>query len=47
MSGPPDEMQAQAGDALTASVAEFILEGLHVENKLNKSHKGGEVVFKR
>ncbi len=37
----------EAGDPLTASVVEFILEGLHVENRLNKSAKGGEVVFKR
>jgi magnesium chelatase subunit I len=37
----------EAGDALTASVIEFILEGLHVENRLNKATKGGETVFKR
>ncbi len=37
----------EAGDAVTASVAEFILEGLHVENRLNKNVKGGEIVFKR
>ena len=37
----------EAGEALTASVAEFILEGLHVENRLNKNVKGGEVQFKR
>ncbi|MCI0743505.1 MAG: sigma 54-interacting transcriptional regulator [Gemmataceae bacterium] len=37
----------EAADALTASVTEFILEGLHVENRLNKSAKGGETVFKR
>jgi magnesium chelatase subunit I len=36
-----------AHDALTASVAEFILDGLHVENRLNRSVKAGEVVFKR
>jgi magnesium chelatase subunit I len=36
-----------AGEALTASVAEFILEGLHVENRLNKNVKGGEILFKR
>jgi hypothetical protein len=39
--------RAEAGEALTASVVEFILEGLHVENRLNKSTKGGEIVFKR
>jgi magnesium chelatase subunit I len=39
--------QAEAGDALTASATEFILEGLHVENRLNRSIKQGEFVFKR
>ncbi|HYV35338.1 MAG TPA: magnesium chelatase [Gemmataceae bacterium] len=34
------------GDALTASVTEFLLEGLHVENRLNRNVKGGDVVFK-
>jgi magnesium chelatase subunit I len=37
----------QAGEALTASVTEFILEGLHVENRLNKNIKGGQTVFQR
>ena len=37
----------EAGEAMAASVAEFILEGLHVENRLNKNVKGGEIVFKR
>ena len=32
---------------LVASLAEFILEGLHVENRLNKSGRGRERVFKR
>jgi magnesium chelatase subunit I len=41
--GFPDNAQ----DALTASVAEFILDGLHVENRLNRNVKNGEVVFKR
>jgi len=36
-----------AGDALVASVVEFILEGLHVQNRLNKSQRDGETVFKR
>jgi magnesium chelatase subunit I len=36
-----------AGDALTASAMEFLLEGLHVQNKLNKTQRGGETVFKR
>ena len=43
---PPD-MQKQARDALSASVAELILEGLHVENRLNKNLKGTEATFKR
>ncbi len=43
---PPD-MQKQAHDALSASVAELILEGLHVENRLNKNLKGTEATFKR
>jgi hypothetical protein len=37
----------QANAELAASVAEFILEGLHVANRLNKSAKDGHVVFKR
>src|SRR5713226_25437 len=41
------EMQNQARDPLLASVAEFILEGLHVENRLNKNLKGTEATFKR
>jgi magnesium chelatase subunit I len=41
------ELAGVASDALTASVVEFILEGLHVENRLNKSAKAGEATFKR
>jgi magnesium chelatase subunit I len=41
------EMAGQASDALAASVAEFILEGLHVENRLNKTPKDGENVYRR
>jgi magnesium chelatase subunit I len=37
----------QAGTALLASAAELILEGLHVSNRLNKSQKEGQVVFRR
>jgi magnesium chelatase subunit I len=33
--------------ALLASAAEFILEGLHVENRLNKNAKAGQVSYKR
>jgi magnesium chelatase subunit I len=35
------------GDALTASAVEFLLEGLHVENRLNRNVKAGQVTFKR
>ncbi len=42
-----EDLHQQASDPLMASVAELILEGLHVENRLNKAHKGGETVFKR
>lgn len=41
------QLAGAAPDALAASVAEFILEGLHVENRLNKSAKGAETLFKR
>ncbi len=41
------EIRRQAEGPLLASVAEFILEGLHVENRLNKSAKAGEVVYRR
>ena len=41
------DIASQAETAYAASVAEFILEGLHVENRLNKNAKGGETVFKR
>ena len=41
------EIRAQADGPLTASVMEFILEGLHVENRLNKSAKAGETVYRR
>ncbi|MFO0970282.1 MAG: sigma 54-interacting transcriptional regulator [Gemmataceae bacterium] len=37
----------KAETALTASAAEFILEGLHVQNRLNKNARGAERVFKR
>jgi magnesium chelatase subunit I len=41
------EMAGHAPEALAASVAEFILEGLHVENRLNKTPKDGESVYRR
>jgi magnesium chelatase subunit I len=44
----PDLTDADARDAATAAAAEFILEGLHVHNKLNKSAKsGGRTAYKR
>ena len=39
--------QPDAGDALVASAVELILEGLHVENRLNRNVKAGQVTFKR
>jgi magnesium chelatase subunit I len=41
---PPDP---DARAAVTASAAEFILEGLHVHNKLNKNVKAGTTSYKR
>lgn len=43
----PDAKSPAAKLAATASVAEFILEGLHVHNKLNKSAKGGGTSYQR
>jgi magnesium chelatase subunit I len=43
----PDLTDAEARDASTASAAEFILEGLHTHNKLNKSVKAGESSYRR
>jgi magnesium chelatase subunit I len=40
-------IRAKAEAALLASVAEFILEGLHVQNRLNKSVKAGETTYRR
>ena len=42
-----DEVPPNAQDALTASAIEFILEGLHVENRLNRNLKAEGVVFKK
>ena len=36
-----------ARDAATAAAAEFLLEGLHVHNKLNKAVKAGESSYRR
>jgi magnesium chelatase subunit I len=43
----PDLAKGPARDALLASVAEFILEGLHVHNRLNKNAKAGEASYGR
>src|SRR4051794_22940703 len=43
----PDLKDKDARDAATASAAEFILEGLHVHNKLNKNVKAGGSTYKR
>jgi len=40
-------IRAKAESALLASVAEFILEGMHVQNRLNKSAKAGETTYRR
>jgi magnesium chelatase subunit I len=45
-SAPTDLPQA-ATDAFTASVVEFILEGLFVCNRLSKHRKAGETIFRR
>jgi magnesium chelatase subunit I len=43
----PELSEADARDAATASAAEFILEGLHVNNKLNKNVKAGTTSYRR
>src|SRR5262249_11539263 len=43
----PNHTDREAPEAATASAAEFILEGLHVHNKLNKSAKGGGATYRR
>ncbi len=43
----PDLSDREAREAATASAAEFILEGLHVHNKLNKSAKVGGRSYRR
>jgi magnesium chelatase subunit I len=41
------DVAERARDGLVASVVEFLLEGLHVENRLNKAVKSGATLFKR
>ncbi len=43
----PGLADAETRDAVTASAAEFILEGLHVHNKLNKTSKTGGASYRR
>ena len=43
----PHARSAEARVAAAASAAEFILEGLHVHNKLNKAAKGGGTAYQR
>jgi magnesium chelatase subunit I len=43
----PDLPDRDARDAATASAAEFILDGLHVHNKLNKAVKAGGSTYRR
>jgi magnesium chelatase subunit I len=43
----PNLKEREARDAATASAAEFILEGLHVHNKLNKAVKAGGSTYRR
>jgi len=43
----PKLSDREAREAATASAAEFILEGLHVHNKLNKSAKAGGRTYRR
>ena len=42
----PELSDAEARDASTAAAVEFILEGLHVNNKLNKSIKAGTTGYR-
>jgi magnesium chelatase subunit I len=43
----PDLFASGARDGLVASVGEFVLEGLHVHNKLNKTDKSGKTTYRR
>ena len=43
----PDLSEADAREAAVASAAEFILEGMHVHNKLNKTAKAGGSSYRR
>ncbi len=43
----PELLDSPARDAVIASVAEFVLEGLHVHNKLNKAEKAGKTAYRK
>ena len=43
----PELDSAESRDASTAAAVEFILEGLHVHNKLNKTAKAGATAYRR
>ena len=43
----PGLTERDAQDAATASAAAFVLEGLHVHNKLNKAVKAGGTTYRR
>ena len=43
----PELSEPDAREAAAAAAAEFILEGLHVHNKLNKTSKAGATSYKR
>jgi magnesium chelatase subunit I len=43
----PAATDSETGDAALAAAVEFILEGLHVNNKLNKNVKQGTMAYKR
>jgi magnesium chelatase subunit I len=43
----PDGVPSAGEDAVLASALELILEGLHVENRLNKNKKAGQIAYKR
>src|SRR3954447_1992346 len=43
----PELTESEARDGSTAAAAEFILEGLHVHNRLNKTAKAGGASYRR
>jgi magnesium chelatase subunit I len=43
----PGVSDREGREAAIASAAEFILEGLHVHNKLNKAAKAGGATYRR